>query len=222
MVVSFAPIICFFWSSKKISASKDSRKLLFDIPPKNKDSSILTPHSLKVLITLLSDGADLAVTNAVLIGHSLILKSFCILFSSTKNDLNGPSFKTVSALTSFSINASKPFSWKTFSDSSEKITASPSKAIFNKLDSDFLWFSKDLEIIVAAATLLSIANFTSSKLLERNKWTPKSFTYLWGLSPPQKAALEIFKLWSSIEFLILKPVSEVFLDRRITSTRSDF
>ena len=38
------------------------------------------------------------------------------------------------------------------------MTASPSKAIFNKLDSDFLWFSKDLEIIVAAATLLSIAN----------------------------------------------------------------
>ena len=31
---------------------------------------------------------------------------------------------------------------------------------------------------VAAATLLLIANFTSSMLLERNKCTPKSFTYL--------------------------------------------
>ncbi len=88
----------------------------------------------------MSEGADLAVTKAVLMGHWLISKSFCILFSSTKNDLKGPSFKTVFALTSFSINASNPFSWKTFSDSSEKITASPSKAIFNKLDSDFLWF----------------------------------------------------------------------------------
>ena len=46
------------------------------MPPKNSDSSILTPHSLNVFITLLSEGADLAVTSAVLIGHSLIAKSF--------------------------------------------------------------------------------------------------------------------------------------------------
>ena len=31
------------------------------MPPKNNDSSIRTPQSLKVFITLLSDGADLAV-----------------------------------------------------------------------------------------------------------------------------------------------------------------
>ena len=52
-----------------MSASKDSKNLVLAIPPRNRDSSILTPHFLKVLITLLSEGADLAVTNAVLIGH---------------------------------------------------------------------------------------------------------------------------------------------------------
>ena len=75
------------------------------MPPKNRDSSILTPHSLSVLMTLLSDGADLAVTRAVLIGQSLISKSFWISFSSTRKDLNGPSFNAVVAVTSFSINA---------------------------------------------------------------------------------------------------------------------
>ena len=127
------------------------------MPPKNNDSSILTPHSRKVLITLLSDGADLAVTRAVLIGHSLISKSFWILLSSTKKDLKGPSLRKVSDLTSFSINASRPFSWKTFSDSSEKITASPSKAIFRMPELDSFLCSLDLAIIVAAATSLSIA-----------------------------------------------------------------
>ena len=53
-----------------------NKNLLLDIPPKNNDSSIRTPQSLKVFITLLSDGADLAVIKAVLIGHSLILNSF--------------------------------------------------------------------------------------------------------------------------------------------------
>jgi len=52
-----------------MSALKDFKKSFLGIPPKNKDSSILTPHSLNVLITLLSDGADRAVTRAVLIGQ---------------------------------------------------------------------------------------------------------------------------------------------------------
>jgi hypothetical protein len=38
--------------------------------------------------------------------------------------------------------------------------------------------SLSLEIMVAAATLLSMASFTSSKLLDKKRWTPKSFTYL--------------------------------------------
>ena len=59
-----------------MSALKDFKKSFFGIPPKNKDSSILTPHSLKVLITLLSDGADRAVTRAVLIGQLSWSKSF--------------------------------------------------------------------------------------------------------------------------------------------------
>ena len=103
-----ASIIFLSWSSKNISALKDFKKSCLDIPPKNKDSSILTPHSLNVLITLLSEGADLAVTNAVLIGHSLILKSLWILFSSTMKFLNGPAFKMLVAFFSLSMKASNP------------------------------------------------------------------------------------------------------------------
>ncbi len=65
-----------------------------------------------------------------------------------------------------------------FSESSEKITASPSKAIFNCSLLDCELLSPSLEIIVAAATLLSIANLTSSKLLDKKRCTPKSLTYL--------------------------------------------
>ena len=50
------------------------------------------------------------------------------------------------------------------------------------------------EIIVAEATLLSIAILTSSLLLDRKRPILKSFTYLWGLSPPQNTALEISRL----------------------------
>ena len=40
------------------------------MPPKKSDSSILIFHSLRVFMTLSWEGADLAVTRAILTGHS--------------------------------------------------------------------------------------------------------------------------------------------------------
>ena len=62
------------WSSKNISAPKFLRKLVLSIPPKKRDSSTLIFHSLRVLITLSWEGLDLAVTSAILIGHSFLGK----------------------------------------------------------------------------------------------------------------------------------------------------
>ena len=58
-----------------MSASNDFKNSVLFIPPKKRDSSILTPHFLKVLITRLCDGADLAVTSAVLIGEMFQINS---------------------------------------------------------------------------------------------------------------------------------------------------
>ena len=49
------------------------------------------------------------------------------------------------------------------------MTASPSKAILNKPSLFFVLGELALEIIVAAATWLSIASFTSSKLLDKKR-----------------------------------------------------
>ena len=74
------------------------------------------------------------------------------------------------------------------------------------------------EIILAAATPLSKANWQSAMSVDKNKCAPKGFAYLWGLSPPQKAAFLISNLWYSIELKILSPVSAELLLNKITST----
>ena len=78
-----------------MSAANCLKKTPLSRPPRKNDSSIRIPHSRIVWITLLCDGADLAVTRAVLIGLFSSGKVDWIFCSDTKKDLKGPAFSSI-------------------------------------------------------------------------------------------------------------------------------
>ena len=76
--------------------------------------------------------------------------------------------------------------------------------------------------MLAAAFPSSRASTTSARSVERKRSTPNAAIYRCGFVPPENAARLIDKLWCSIDLKTRKPVSDVFRDSKITSTRSGF
>lgn len=89
-----------------------------------------TPHPRRVRTTRSWAGAHLAVTSAVRIGVSVPASSRCKEEITRRKFASGPSFSGQRArLLSLSSKAASPCFRKTSSASSEKRTASPSKAM---------------------------------------------------------------------------------------------
>ena len=117
-------------------------------------------------------GAERAVTRAVRMGEaSPAGKASCSLCSAARKPLNGPpDSASPTRVVSLSWKAASPDRRETRSDSSPKMTASPSKAMRS-----WSWVrSGGLDgRMVAAATPCSSALRTESGLADRNSWAPK-------------------------------------------------